>query len=97
MRPATPSHRIFPLRPRSLAAHRHISEALTPHPDSYSAFNTDFGALLSHSHLFAAGGNTALVDTIYAANLRKAIPVISDGGDNHSRQSYASYEPIWRN
>jgi Ca-activated chloride channel family protein len=64
-------------------------------PNRDSAFTQDFNSLVEHMVFTGAGGSTALVDTIYAAllqsrsahNPRKAILVISDGMDNHSRYS----------
>jgi Ca-activated chloride channel family protein len=64
-------------------------------PERDSAFTQDFDSLLEHMIFTNAGGSTALVDTIYAAlgqcrsahQARKAILVISDGMDNHSRYS----------
>jgi Ca-activated chloride channel homolog len=64
-------------------------------PNLDSAFTQDFNSLVDHMIFTGAGGSTALVDTLYAAllqsrsahNPRKAILVISDGMDNHSRYS----------
>jgi Ca-activated chloride channel family protein len=64
-------------------------------PNRESAFTRDFDTLLDQALFKDAGGSTALVDTIYAALVqtrkshegRKAILVISDGMDNHSRYS----------
>lgn len=66
-------------------------------PDINSQFTSDFGDMLSHSAFFEADGATALVDTVYAAvrqmrgghQPRKALLVISDGMENHSRYSKA--------
>ncbi len=60
-----------------------------------STFTSDFTSLLVPSMFRAAFGNTALVDTIFAAmqhskqgrNPRRALLVISDGVDNNSRHS----------
>lgn len=62
-------------------------------PETSSPFTSDFNSLTEHMLFRDAGGATALVDTIYAAMLemrhahypRKALLVISDGMDNHSR------------
>jgi Ca-activated chloride channel family protein len=62
-------------------------------PEKDFGFTQDFNSLLGHLVFTGAGGSTALVDTIYAAllqarhahNGRKALLVISDGMDNHSR------------
>lgn len=64
-------------------------------PNRDSGFTQDFDSLVNHMVFAGAQGSTALVDTIYAAllqsrtahNPRKAILVISDGMDNHSRYS----------
>jgi Ca-activated chloride channel family protein len=69
-------------------------------PNRDSAFTPDFNSLLEHMVFTGAGGSTALVDTIYAAllqsrtahNPRRALLVISDGMDNHSR--YSAHELI---
>jgi Ca-activated chloride channel homolog len=70
-----------------------LLDTVTSRPQEDFAFTSDFGSLLSHMIFKDAGGSTALVDTIYAAMLktrkahngRKALLVISDGMDNHSR------------
>src|SRR5580658_10230325 len=64
-------------------------------PETDSGFTNNFNSLLEHMVFANAGGSTALVDTIYAALLqsrsahhgRRALLVISDGMDNHSRYS----------
>jgi Ca-activated chloride channel family protein len=64
-------------------------------PESVSGFTQDFGFLEDHLLGVKDGGATALVDTIYlglermrsARNSRKALLIISDGMDNHSRYS----------
>jgi Ca-activated chloride channel homolog len=64
-------------------------------PEKDFGFTSDFSTLTSHLVFTDAGGSTALVDTIYAAMLqsrsarhtRRALLVISDGMDNHSRYS----------
>jgi Ca-activated chloride channel family protein len=64
-------------------------------PEQDAGFTHDFNSLLERVVFTNAGGSTALVDTIYAAMLqsrfarhpRKALLVISDGMDNHSRYS----------
>jgi Ca-activated chloride channel family protein len=69
--------------------------AVSERPRAYSGFTTDFGGMLSRVAFENAGGNTALVDTIYdslnelrsGVHARKALLVISDGMDNHSRHS----------
>jgi len=68
---------------------------VSTHPRPYSGFTQDFGDLLGRVAFEEAGGNTALVDTIYDSlqelhkgiHARKALLVISDGMDNHSRHS----------
>ncbi len=64
-------------------------------PNRDSGFTQDFNSLIEHMIFADAGGSTALVDTIFAAvrqsrlahRQRKALLVISDGMDNHSRYS----------
>ncbi len=64
-------------------------------PDIESRYSSDFGGMLEHTVFFEANGATALTDTIFAAvrksrsahNPRKALLIISDGMDNHSRYS----------
>jgi Ca-activated chloride channel family protein len=64
-------------------------------PRTYSGFTRDFDEVLSKVALESAGGDTALFDTIQdslkklrsGAHTRKALLVISDGMDNHSRYS----------
>jgi Ca-activated chloride channel family protein len=64
-------------------------------PNRESGFTQDFDSLIEHMIFADAGGSTALVDTIFAAvrqsrtarHQRKALLVISDGMDNHSRYS----------
>jgi Ca-activated chloride channel family protein len=66
-------------------------------PNRESGFTQNFETLMEQSLFAEAGGSTALVDTIYAAlrqmrsarHGRKAILVISDGMDNHSRYTSA--------
>lgn len=64
-------------------------------PRALVGFTRDFDHVLSRIALENAGGDTALIDTIYdslqdlrsAIHTRKALLVISDGMDNHSRYS----------
>jgi Ca-activated chloride channel family protein len=64
-------------------------------PNRESGFTSNFESLLGQALFAGAGGSTALIDTIYSAlqemrsahHPRKAILVISDGMDNHSRYS----------
>jgi Ca-activated chloride channel family protein len=64
-------------------------------PREYSRFTGDFDEVLSRVAFEKAGGDTALIDTIYGSlhelhsgiHTRKALLVISDGMDNHSRYS----------
>ena len=66
-------------------------------PDIDAQFTSDFNGMLEKTLFFEAKGATALNDTIFASlrksrsghNARKAILVISDGMDNHSRYSKA--------
>jgi Ca-activated chloride channel family protein len=70
-------------------------KAVSTRPRSYLGFTEDFGEILHEVALEGASGDTALVDTIYESLLelrsgtrpRKALLVISDGMDNHSRYS----------
>jgi Ca-activated chloride channel homolog len=69
--------------------------AVSARPRAYSGFTQDFDQVLSRIASEDAGGNTALFDTICASlkqlrsgvYTRKALLVISDGMDNHSRYS----------
>lgn len=62
-------------------------------PDLISAFTSKFEKLQDRLLFVKSGGKTALLDAIYlglnqmkkAHSSRKALLVISDGGDNHSR------------
>src|ERR1019366_2674161 len=64
-------------------------------PEKISGFTGDTESLVGKTLFHDAGGATALVDTVYSAlnqmrqakRSRKAILVISDGMDNHSRYS----------
>jgi Ca-activated chloride channel family protein len=64
-------------------------------PRAYSSFTRDLGGILSRVAFEDASGSTALIDTIddslkesrSGAHARKALLVISDGMDNHSRCS----------
>lgn len=66
-------------------------------PDIESQYSSDFGAMIEHTLFFEANGATALTDTIFAGvrksrsahHARKALLIISDGMDNHSRYSKA--------
>jgi Ca-activated chloride channel family protein len=69
--------------------------AVSTRPLAYSGFTADLGEILSRVAFEEAAGNTALVDTIWDSltqlrtgiHPRKALLVISDGMDNHSRRS----------
>jgi Ca-activated chloride channel family protein len=64
-------------------------------PLAYLGFTRDVGEILNRVAFEEAAGDTALVDTIYdslrhlrsGVHPRKALLVISDGMDNHSRHS----------
>ena len=64
-------------------------------PEAYSDFTSDLEALASAAQFTRAGGSTALVDTIFvgldrirsASHTRRALLILSDGMDNHSRHS----------
>jgi Ca-activated chloride channel family protein len=68
---------------------------LSTRPGTVSAFTSDFGLLEARLFAEPRGGDTALIDAIFlslramhaAHNTHKALLVISDGGDNHSRYS----------
>jgi Ca-activated chloride channel family protein len=72
--------------------------AVSTSPRAYSGFTADFDEILRQVAFEGAGGYTALIDTIYGSleqlragvHPRKALVVISDGMDNHSR--YTSRE-----
>ncbi|MGA2268925.1 MAG: VWA domain-containing protein [Bryobacteraceae bacterium] len=67
------------------------------HPESVSGFSADFEALQNSLLHARAGGSTALIDTVYlgldqmrsARHPHKALLIVSDGIDNHSRYSSA--------
>jgi Ca-activated chloride channel family protein len=69
--------------------------AVSTRPRAYSGFTQDFDELIHRVAFERADGNTALIDTIYGSlrqlrsgvHSRKALLVISDGMDNHSRYS----------
>lgn len=69
--------------------------SVSSRPEKDGGFTKDFNGLADRMMFTDAGGSTALVDTIYASieqsrsahNGRKALLVISDGMDNHSRYS----------
>jgi len=64
-------------------------------PDISSAFTPDLESLTERVNFVSAGGDTALIDTIYAglkrmrsaSNPRRVLLILSDGMDNHSRRS----------
>lgn len=66
-------------------------------PQVVSGFTAEVGSLESHIQVSEAAGNTALIDTIYmgldhmraSRKARRALLVVSDGMDNHSRYSQA--------
>jgi VWFA-related protein len=69
--------------------------AVSTSPRAYSGFTRDFDDILRRVAFEGASGYTALIDTIYGSlqqlhsgtRPRKALLVISDGMDNHSRYS----------
>ena len=69
--------------------------AVSTSPRAFSGFTDHFDELLHKVAFEDAGGNTALFDTIYGSlnqlrsgvHPRRALVVISDGMDNHSRYS----------
>src|ERR1039458_9783627 len=64
-------------------------------PRAYSGFTRYFDEILSRLAFESAGGDTALIDTIFESlhelrsgiHARKVLLIISDGMDNHSRYS----------
>jgi Ca-activated chloride channel family protein len=64
-------------------------------PRLSSGFTRDLGGILQRVALETARGDTALIDTVYASlnqlrtggHARKALLIVSDGMDNHSRYS----------
>jgi Ca-activated chloride channel family protein len=64
-------------------------------PDTISGFTTDFKDLVQKIDFTRPGGLTALIDTVYlglrhmheAKQPRRALLILSDGMDNHSRYS----------
>jgi Ca-activated chloride channel family protein len=66
-------------------------------PRMASGFTSDIGSLESRIRVSEAAGNTALIDTIYmgldhmraSRKARRALLVVSDGMDNHSRYTQA--------
>jgi len=68
---------------------------VSTNPRTYAGFTHDFDEVLSRVAFEKAGGDTALIDTIYGSlhqlrsgiHARKALLIISDGMDNHSRYS----------
>jgi Ca-activated chloride channel homolog len=69
--------------------------SVSTRPDTMSAQTSDTTALRTRVALTHAGGSTALIDTIYLGlhqirstrNSRRALLIVSDGGDNHSAYS----------
>jgi Ca-activated chloride channel family protein len=72
-----------------------LLETVSTHPKSVLGFTNDVNELLSMVAYEKARGDTALVDTVglsldhirSAAHSRRALVVISDGMDNHSRHT----------
>jgi len=70
-------------------------ETVSTHPQNALGFTNDVGELLSEVAFNKGRGDTALLDSVWesldhirsAAHPRKALIVISDGMDNHSRHS----------
>ncbi len=69
--------------------------AVSTRPQVHGGFTHNLGQLLTSVAFEDASGSTALVDTLFkgldsmkaSSNPRRALVVISDGMDNHSRQS----------
>ncbi len=72
-----------------------LLDTVSTRPEAGYGFTRDVSGLLEHTIFTGAGGSTALVDTIYSALLqtrqahhpRRALLIVSDGMDNHSRYS----------
>ncbi len=70
-------------------------DTVSSRPREWAGFNGGFDELVSKVAFEGARGSTALIDTVWlsltrihgASNTRKALLVISDGMDNHSRHS----------
>lgn len=68
---------------------------VSTHPEALSGFTTDISALEESIDVSKAGGMTALIDTVYlglsqmrkAHRSRRALLILSDGGDNYSQYS----------
>src|ERR1035438_9360414 len=68
---------------------------VSTNPRAYSGFTHDFDEVLGRIAFENAGGDTPLIDTIYESlkelrsggHTRKALLIVSDGMDNHSRYS----------
>lgn len=96
-------HRVLGTAKESLRALLHDANpadeaflsAVSTRPRTYCGFTRDFDEFLRRVASENAGGSTALIDTIYGSlqqlrsgvHARKALLVISDGMDNHSRYS----------
>jgi Ca-activated chloride channel family protein len=72
-------------------------DTVSTRPGTYAPFTRDVESILRPFTLTKAGGSTALIDTIYTSLERlrsgnhsiKALIVVSDGMDNHSRHTKA--------
>jgi Ca-activated chloride channel family protein len=72
-------------------------DTVSTRPGTYAPFTRDVESILRPFTLTKAGGSTALIDTIYTSvdrlrsgtHSRKALIVVSDGMDNHSRHTKA--------
>jgi Ca-activated chloride channel family protein len=72
-------------------------DTVSTRPGTYAPFTRDVDSILRPFTLTKAGGSTALIDTIYTSvdrlrsgtHSRKALIVVSDGMDNHSRHTKA--------
>src|SRR5207248_7804743 len=72
-------------------------------PDLISGFTSKFETLEDHLLFVNSGGKTALLDAIYlglaqmkkATTDRKALLIISVGGDNHSRNTERELQRTW--
>jgi len=78
--------------------------AFSSHPYVVSGFTDNYEKLLDQTLFAKSDGRTSLLDAIYAGLVRlkqdranrKALVVISDGGDNHSRYTLRDIKEIIR-
>jgi len=69
--------------------------AVSTRPEVFSGFTSDLATLAGAVQFLKSGGSTALIDTVFealdrmrsASRQRRALLILSDGMDNHSRHS----------